>query len=226
MEGLSIIIPCYNEASRKNFKERIQYLQNLCSNIDFSCEIIYIDDGSKDNTYEVLKKENQKVYALLKNEGKYSAIEYGIQYSKYDTILMLDADIELSLEKLVFTYKNSNAYPVIIGSRISNKRKNLIRSFLSSSSKFISKNIFELPYKDTQCGFKMFKKEIYEKIRKPILSKRYIWDIEFLLKLKRLNVPIMELRIQNESPNKSTFKSIPMLFGSVKELINILRYGI
>lgn len=227
MEGLSIIIPCYNEASRKDFKKRILHFQKICNELTFPCEIIYIDDGSKDNTYEILKKENQRVYSLLKNEGKYAAIEYGISFCKYDTILMIDADIEISFKNLVFTYNHSNSYPVIIGSRVyKNTNRSLFRKFLSACSHFISKNIFELPYKDTQCGFKMFKKDIYEKMRKPMLCKRYLWDMEFLFKLKRLKVPIMEFRMQNQSLNKSTFKSLPMLFGSIKELFILLRKGI
>lgn len=60
MEGLSIIIPCYNEASRKDFKKRILHFHKICKELTFPCEIIYIDDGSKDNTYEILSKKIKK----------------------------------------------------------------------------------------------------------------------------------------------------------------------
>lgn len=223
--GLSILIPCYNEASRKDFIKRIQYIEDLCKELDFPSEIIYIDDGSKDNTYEILKKKNKKVYALLKNEGKYAAIEYGIPYCKYNTILMLDADIELSFNTLMITYEYYKTYPVIIGCRydpLLDKNKKFYRKILSYCSQFISKNIFKLPYLDTQCGFKIFSKDIYNQITKPILCKKYLWDMEFLLALQKLNIKVKEVPMWDDSLKQSTFKSIPMLFGSFKEFMILL----
>ena len=188
-------------------------------------EIIYIDDGSKDNTFEVLKKENQKVYSLSRNYGKYAAIEYGIPYCQYDTILMLDADIKLSLNTLMITYEYRKTYPVMIGCRfypLSDKDKKLYRKLLSICGHFVSKNIFKLPYLDTQCGYKMFSKEIYNQIKTPMLCKRYLWDMEFLLELQKLNINVKEVPMWDDSLKQSTFKSIPMLFGSFKEFMILL----
>lgn len=142
---------------------------------------------------------------------------------------MMDADIKVSSKNLINAYNHCKTYPVIIGYRwfpFANINRSLLRKFLSTCSQFVSKNIFKLSYSDTQCGFKMFKKDIYEKVEKPMICKRYIWDMEFLLKLKKLNIPVKEVPMWTPSLNQSTFKSIPMLFGSIKELLILLRKGI
>lgn len=225
-KGLSIIVPCYNEKSRGIFNERINKLQSICSNLQIPYEIIYVDDGSSDGTDLVLRDSVCRVYYLPKNKGKYSAIQHGIKYSIYDTILMLDADLNINTQDIEYSYRNIEKYPVIIGvrySRCKDKNKSLFRRILSFGSHFVSSKIFKLPQTDTQCGYKMFKKKLYESIDKPMICSRYLWDIEFLLGVKNFNVRVGEVPINYGGFKKSTFRCTPMLLGSLREFISLYR---
>ncbi|MEA3229635.1 MAG: glycosyltransferase family 2 protein, partial [archaeon] len=89
MEGVSCIIPCYNEVSRiRNVLEAVK------SNSKIN-EIIVVDDASEDGSSEVIRQFDGVVYVRLeKNRGKSASVYEGFKISKYDVILLLDADIK------------------------------------------------------------------------------------------------------------------------------------
>lgn len=226
-KGLSVIVPCFNEASRCDFCGRVDYLNSIFGVLPFSCEVIFVDDGSTDCTRLVLEDDGQIVYSLHKNQGKYCALEYGIQFSKYDTILMLDSDLDIELVDVLYSYKRCSKGVAVVGFRNARVKKAFLRRLLSATSKWVSKRVFKLKQTDTQCGYKMFSKEDYREISDSLVCKRYLWDMEFLKELQENKVTVEEVPIDYEGLYKSTFKSWKMLFGSFREFVLLLRkYGL
>ena len=95
MNGLSIIIPCYNEESRGNLSNRIKDVVLYMDNLDIPYELLYVNDCSTDKTKIVLFGEtmnynNVRPLSYDENKGKGYAERIGMSYANYDYILLMD----------------------------------------------------------------------------------------------------------------------------------------
>ena len=108
IRSISIVFPCYNEADRLKytFNDIKKFHEKKITN---NFEIIFVDDGSSDNTFKILKnyknenaKQNEKIKIISyqNNKGKGYALKKGIEVAKFDWILTLDADISVSITQL------------------------------------------------------------------------------------------------------------------------------
>ena len=115
----SIIIPCYNESQDivKNVDKIKDYLAS--KNLDY--ELLLVNDGSKDNTKEVIESiPNVKALSYEPNRGKGAAIKYGIGNATGDYILFMDADLSTDLSAVDKVVEHAPHYDMIIGSRHAN----------------------------------------------------------------------------------------------------------
>lgn len=185
-----VIIPCYNEEKRLNPIPFIEYVKN---NAD--CFFLFVNDGSKDQTLEVLKRitaeSNSMGYLNLpENKGKAEAIREGFLYSirhfSVENIGFWDADLATPLDEIVnfaSLLDNSN-YNLITGLRLSRlganiKRKTSRHHIGRIFATFVSL-LFKIPVYDSQCGAKMYKCELIEPLfSKPFIT-RWLFDVELL----------------------------------------------
>ena len=102
---VSVIVPCYNEEAVLNlYYEEMNRVTGILSNYDF--EMIFVNDGSKDKTLEILKKlsnkdERVKYISFSRNFGKESAMYAGLKNSNGDYVVLMDADLQDPPETLV-----------------------------------------------------------------------------------------------------------------------------
>ncbi|MAQ74704.1 MAG: glycosyl transferase family 2 [Aquimarina sp.] len=197
MKLTGIIIPCYNEYYRLDKEKFCQFLKE-----NKNYHLCFVNDGSSDNTIDLLlemKKSNPfriHVLDLRENCGKATAVQEGANYlaslDYIDNIGFLDADLSTSLEEmhnLVEKLNSSAALRMVFGSRKAMKNDNIQRSFMrrlfSNFVSFFIRFILQLPIKDTQCGAKVFKKEIIENIYSQRFISRWLFDVEIFLRLKK-----------------------------------------
>jgi len=186
---LSVLLPFLNE--EKHIVHNVYATINILNELDFSYEIILIDDGSTDNSYEILKKEfgqnnSVKIVKNYSNFGKGWALKTGFEFSTGDFILFLDSDLELSPYHIpgffrIMLEENADA---VIGSKLhkfSVLNYPFYRRLMSLSYYLIVKILFGLPVMDTQTGIKLFKREALEISLPKVLVKRFAFDIELLL---------------------------------------------
>ena len=200
---VSVIIPAYNEASTiaESLEETVRVFD------EFGCkyEIIVIDDGSPDQTYQnALKTAGQHSNILVKqikwNRGKGRALKVGFRQATGGYIVFLDADMELHPAQVqtLFDIMRLDDADVVIGSkRHPNSRLNypLDRKIISSVYFFLIKILFGLPIGDTQTGLKLFKYEVLKKVFPRILVKAFGYDLEILVNVHRLGFRIAEAPI-------------------------------
>ena len=134
---LSIIVPCYNEEeSIPLFYKEINKVSKKMNYVDF--EFIFINDGSKDNTLNIIKKINQKdkrvkYISFSRNFGKEAAILAGLEYSKGDYVTLMDADLQDPPSLLENMYKiiTEEGYDSVGTRRVTRKGEPPIRSFFA-----------------------------------------------------------------------------------------------
>ncbi len=198
---LSVVIPVYNEAKRiKNTLMRIDnYL--TCNGIDY--EIILVNDGSSDNTVEVVESLKNKKLRVLTNKpnmGKGFAVKRGMLSAKKRHILFSDADLSTPIEEIEKFIPYLDDYDILIGSRNLQEsdiqvKQPFIRSKLGKAFPWIVRLALLREIKDTQCGFKLFKKSVIEPIFQKQSVNGFAFDVEILFIAKKLGLRIKELPI-------------------------------
>lgn len=205
MVDISILMPCHNEGKiiRKNIVETINTLKKL----DFkSFELIMIDDGSCDCTFEEIMVETRnskyiKGIKLKQNAGKGWALKVGFQFAEGDYVCFLDGDLDIHPEliKIFFEYMKRENADVVIGSkrhRLSNVSYPFHRKVLSFGYQSFIKILFQLSIMDSQVGIKLFKKKVLNDVFPRIFVKKYAFDIELLINAHRMGYKIIEAPIE------------------------------
>ncbi|MGB2926807.1 MAG: glycosyltransferase family 2 protein [Limnothrix sp.] len=158
--GVSIVIPVYNEEGA--IAETLEQLKSIFSKAQQAYEIITVDDGSVDNTAQILKQqENIRLFHHPVNKGYGAALKTGILHASYDFIAITDADGTYPNERLPDLIALGDKFDMVVGSRTgenvtySNIRK-IPKFFLVGFAQWIAKQ--KIP--DLNSGMRVFRKEI------------------------------------------------------------------
>ncbi len=193
---VGVVIPCYNEEERLLSDEFISYIDK-----NSGYHLCFVNDGSKDNTLEVLKNLQKgredfiTVYDCEQNGGKAEAVRLGMLHmakkEDLDYIGFLDADLSTDLadfDDLVKTIETSE-FKIVSGSRISRMgadiTKESARKIISLTINFIIRKILRMDFKDTQCGAKIFRKEVIDIAFGKKFVTQWIFDVEIF---KRMSI--------------------------------------
>ena len=196
---ISVIVPAHNEETHivVNTYKIIHTLKEL--NYDY--EIIIVDDASNDDTYLLAAKgiDHKKVIILRKIyvQGKGAAIKTGWKFATGDYIAIMDADLQILPKEIKTFFKIMKFYDadVVIGNKkhiYSNIEYPLLRKIVSAGYHILIKILFDLSLRDTQCGFKLFKKQALDLVMDKILVKQFAFDLEILVALKDNNVRVAD----------------------------------
>ena len=230
MYSLSVVIPAYNE-EKKIFRD-IEAVYEYFKENSINGELIIVDDGSKDNTFKAAseyknKYSSLKVLTYEKNRGKGYAIKTGMLEASGENILFADAGlcVPYRCAKLGIELLNSGK-DITIGSRRTNETKIVqkqpfYRQLGSKIFHFLIKTFNVIPsgIQDTQCGFKLFKKDIAHKIFKQLVTEKFMWDIEMLriAQKEKYKVGVFPVEWSNDPDTK--FRPY---IGSIENMLQIL----
>lgn len=201
---LSIIIPAYNEELRLPATlERIAAYLQTCGR---EAEVLVVDDGSKDRTAAVAESFRSKIPALRivsngVNRGKGYSVRHGIQEAHGRVTLFTDADLSAPIEeagKLVDALEKND---VAIGSRAMDRslisvHESPFREFAGIIFNKIVRIILWLPFVDTQCGFKAFRRERCGIIFEQQTIERFGFDPELLYLARRHGLRAAEIPVR------------------------------
>lgn len=234
---LSVVIPCYNE--KENLERGVlDEVENYLKKQKFSWEVIISDDGSSDNSRELVEKmiKDKNGFRLLKNQhgGKPHAIWCGIQETKGEYILFDDMDQSTPIGELDKFIPYFDNFDSIVGSRgISRKSYSFLRQLGSAVFLLIRKSILLHDINDTQCGFKAFRREAVVKVF-PMLQffktkevvkgwKVTSYDVELLFLLEKFGFSFKEVSVKWQNEDVSMGKDRSYLKESKEMLMQILR---
>lgn len=224
---LSIVIPCYNES--KDIESKTKIVQEKIANLPIETELILVNDGSKDNTGEIIKHIKGIIpCSYEKNRGKGGAVKEGITNSTGDYILFMDADLSTDLEALDKIVPILEDHDMIIGTR---HHKNSIlpvkqpvkRRIISWGCRKLVNFKFHSHYTDTQCGFKCIKADLAKKIIEKQTINGFAFDVEYLYIAKVNKKEIVELPVTWRDDRGSTVSPIKSSIAFFKDIFKIKR---
>ncbi|MDI6892697.1 MAG: glycosyltransferase family 2 protein [Actinomycetota bacterium] len=226
---LSVVIPTYNEEGR--IKETLSHIAKYLGDQHYSHEIIVIDDGSSDNTVKVVKdmckqQNNISITQNDQNRGKGYSVRRGILQSRGEFILFSDADLSTPIEEVeeFLTYLRKD-YDIAIGSRALagsyiQIRQPWWREKMGKVFNLLARGLKLTEIKDTQCGFKCFKKDVAHDIFRKQKINHFCFDLEVLYVAGKRGYKIKEIPVQWQ--NSPTSKVNPVT-DSIKMLFDLLK---
>ena len=225
---LSIVIPCYNEA--KDIAKNVDIVKAYLKEHNISYELLLVNDGSKDNTKEVIESiPDVKALSYDINRGKGGAVKYGIENATGDYLLFMDADLSTDLSAIEKMLELAPNYDFVLGSRhakdsVIKKKQPLLRVFIGWCCRQLVNMKFHFHFKDTQCGFKAMKMDVAKKIAAKQVVNNFAFDVEYIYIAKLNNLSIAEMGViwsDDRGSTVSPFKSSVKFF---KDLSFIKRH--
>ncbi len=221
-KSLSIVIPVFNEED--NISPLYSELREVLQKIGLPYEIIYIDDGSNDNSYQILSAiHNQdnfvKVIQFRRNFGQTAAFSAGFDKAQGDLIITLDADGQNDpndIPKLLTALKEGD-YDFVTGWRVDRKEP-LIRRILSKTANIIINRSTHLIVHDRGCSLKLFKRDIVKDLRLYGQLHRFLPELASAIGVKLAEVPVND---RSRISGKSKYGSITRTPRVVLDLITV-----
>lgn len=199
LHSLSVFLPAFNE--EKNIEATVLKTLKVLESLKLDeYEIIVIDDGSSDQTAQRVSriaKDNAGIRLVSHevNLGYGAALKTGFKSSKYPWVAFTDADGQFDFSEITKFIGKTNEADLILGYRL-NRSDPFDRVVLTFGWKTIAKILLGLNVKDYSCGFKLIKKEVFEKVQ-PLETEEKVTQIEFLVKAVKQGFRIAEVGVRH-----------------------------
>ena len=211
MPPLSVVIPAYNEQQRLPASLR-KVAGFLSAHVDGPCEILVVNDGSTDGTFEAAREagagiqSGQLHVAVLDNganRGKGYSVRHGVSESCHGWVLVTDADLSSPIDECLklFAAVEEQGCDIAIGSRAVDRslivvRQSLFRESIGRVFNFAVRLGAGLTIKDTQCGFKLFSDKSAQDIFSRQLLEGFGFDVEVLYLARKLGYRAVEVPVR------------------------------
>lgn len=160
---ISIVVPTFNE--EENVGELYNQILPVVQSYNRPFEIIFVDDGSSDNTLEELKKlEYATIVEFRKNFGQTAALDAGIKIAQGELIIAMDADLQNDPADIPQLIKKLNeGFDVVSGWR-KNRKDSFSKKFTSRGANFLRKRLINDGIHDSGCTLKVYKRKCFDKV--------------------------------------------------------------
>lgn len=228
--AISVIVPAYNE--EQTIQKNLAKIHNFLKGRFGVFEIIVVNDGSSDGTSKEIKKIQEDLHLRFidneTNQGKGKVVKQGILESSCELVMFLDADLGIPIEEIQkFIPELDNGYDIVIASRFVPGLR-IVRPV--PWHRQIMEKIFRLlrmaivndwNVKDTQCGFKVFRRKAAMDIFGRVTIGRFAFDAEVVFIANKLKYKIKELPISLQNPPKSHVRLIRDPLNMMSDLVKI-----
>lgn len=224
VKSLSVFFPAYNE--KDNLKETVHKAVNVLKKLGIKWEVLIVDDGSKDGTDKVadaLSKEDKNIRAIHQSNGGYgTALRTGFYSSKNEWIVYTDSDGQFDFSEIIKFIEKSDQADLVWGYRI--KRNDpFFRLVLAKGWKLVIFLFFGFALKDVDCGFKMVKKAVIEKIPELKSTRGGMINAELAIKAKQNGFKIVQVGVNHypRTAGKPTGANIRVIIQSFIDLLKL-----
>lgn len=218
---VSIVIPVYNQA--KTISASLARIKKVLEPTELSYELVVVNDGSRDETLEVLKKEQAmdprvRLLSYNVNMGKGYAVKTGITETRGEFVMFTDGDLDISPNIISEYIRQLEDCDLVIASKthpLSKYNAPASRKFLSRAFNFVVRVLTGIKIKDTQSGLKAGNGPALRAIFKLMLVKRYAFDVELLTIAYLLKMQIKEMPVEINVERGFKVKDIARMFVDV-----------
>ena len=216
---LSIILPMLNEG--QIIERTITEVEKKVAPHVETFEIIAINDGSKDNTQEILEKLQKKYRNIVivehkKNKGYGAALQKGAKIAKYDWIFFMDSDLQFDIREIKKFIPFTTSYDFVIGYR-KDRADNMKRILISKAYNMLVSKLFDIHLIDIDCAFKLMRKPSVLELGK--LPTSFFVSTTLLVKALRSGIRLKELPVRHLPRTKGVSTvTLPQVFRTLKDL--------
>lgn len=225
IDSLSVFFPCVNEEG--NIENIVKKAEEVLKKLKLKFEIIIIDDGSTDRTGQIatrLARENSNIRVIHhpKNLGYGEALKSGFYNARFDTIVYTDGDGQFDFAEVSQFLEKNKYYDLVIGYRI--KRQDpFFRILFKQGWKLSLWAFFGLTLKDVDCGFKMVRKAVLEKIPHLQSSRGAMINAELAIKAKKAGFKVTEVGVHHypRLAGQATGANLKVIIKSYLDLLKL-----
>lgn len=224
LKSLSIFFPCYNDAG--TIASLITLADRTVQDLTDNYEIIVVNDDSYDASKEVLeflkkKFEKLKVINHKKNKGYGGALKSGFKHSSKDWIFYTDGDFQYDVRELVKLVQAVNKKTQLVQGYKIKRHDSWYRKIIGYFYNIFVKIIFNLPFRDIDCDFRLIKKTVFDKIK--LESDTGVICVEMMLKFTQNRIVYKEIPVNHylRRYQQSQFFNFQRLFRTGVALIKL-----
>ena len=226
---LSIVVPAYNEGER--LVASIEKIGSYLDAAGIDAEILVVDDGSKDRTAELAAKallgRRGRVLRNGDNRGKGYSVRHGVAEARGRFVLLTDADLSTPIDehaKLAAVIRDRDL-DVVIGSRALPEsdvqvRQGWLRQTMGRSFNTIIRAVTGLPFRDTQCGFKLLDRDRVKPLFDKMVVNRFAFDVELLFLCARFGLSVADVPV---TWRNATGSKVSVFGDPLNMIVDVLR---
>ena len=233
--NLSIVIPAYNEELR--LRPTLNRVLDFVRLQAWDAEVIVVDDGSRDRTADIVKEYAQSngIVRLVQNpgnRGKGFSVRNGVLNARGQIILFTDADLSSPIEEAPKLLAAIEAgADIAIGSRwmrseLQTKRQSVVRQVLGRVFNLLLRMVLRLDFKDTQCGFKAFRRGAAKAVFPLQRIERWGFDPEILFLARRAGFKTVEVPVRWGHDNGTRINPVADGSRMVADMLRIRWYSV
>lgn len=227
---LSVVLPVYDEARvlEASFAELVPHLERLGK----SFEIVCVDDGSTDESWEILTRlaqadERVRIDRLPENRGKGAAVRKGMLQAEGELALFMDVDLSTPLDEMPgFLGALESGYDVVIGNRRApgsriTRHQPWIRETLGRGFTVVTRLLLAPGVHDFTCGFKAFRRDAAQQIFERSTLNGWAFDAELVVIAHALGLKLAQVPVVWHDEEGTKVRILGAVLGSLRELLAI-----
>jgi glycosyltransferase involved in cell wall biosynthesis len=194
---LSLVFPAFNEA--QNLPSLLESALEIGERLDLDFEIVIVDDGSEDQSRELLAlscAENSRVRVVHHeaNRGYGAALRSGLRVARGRLVFFSDADLQFDLGEIRYLLAHADEFDIVAGYRAP-RRDPWFRHLIAAVWGGLVRRLFDLPVRDIDCAFKVFRREVLDAI--PIESVGAFVNTEILARARAAGFAIKQVPVSH-----------------------------
>jgi glycosyltransferase involved in cell wall biosynthesis len=194
---LSLVFPAWNEA--ENLPTLIESAMAIGEGLDLDFEIVIVDDGSRDRSRELLdaacaRHPRLRAVHHAANRGYGAALRSGLREARGELVFFSDADLQFDLAEIRHLLQHAERFDIVAGFRAP-RRDPWIRRFIAFVWGTLVRRLFDLPVRDIDCAFKVFRREVIDAV--PIASIGAFVNTEILVRARSAGFAIKQVPVSH-----------------------------
>jgi glycosyltransferase involved in cell wall biosynthesis len=198
-DAVSLFFPMFNEEG--NIGQAVAAALEVLGSVAVACEVIVIDDGSVDQTGTIADRlaaadTRVRVVHHVQNRGYGAALRSGFAAARYPLVVLVDGDNQFDLRELPILLGALTTCDVVSGYRIT-RRDPWIRRLNGFLYNRLAKLLFDISIRDVNCGFKVYRRDLLERLLPALRSTGALINVEMLARTRKLGVTVGEVGVHH-----------------------------